>query len=155
MKAQVRTSVFLLLVVKSFADSQSNILTGSNGYSGRTTVAEGALEAGAASVMAGTSDVSIFAGATLRLSGSGGRIKNTAPFLFLGGALETGGLSETVGSVTLAGTATIDLGNGASVLRFADSSALLWSGALNITNWSAPLAAGERTNFTSAQPQGR
>ncbi|RYD86703.1 MAG: PEP-CTERM sorting domain-containing protein [Sphingobacteriales bacterium] len=37
---------------------------------------------------------------------------------------------------------TIDLGDGASVLRFADSTFQFWNGTLSITNWSGSAAGG-------------
>lgn len=59
---------------------------------------------------------------------------------FAGGTWNTGGFSETVGSLLLADTSIIDLGNGNSTLQFADSSHLEadWNSTatLMIDNWS-------------------
>jgi MYXO-CTERM domain-containing protein len=69
-----------------------------------------------------------------------------------GGTFNTGGLSEHelsgvivtpgIGALTLANSSIIDLGNGASILAFANSSAQTWNGTLSIYNWSGTLVAG-------------
>ena len=56
--------------------------------------------------------------------------------------MNTQGYSDTVGSLTLASSSTIDLGTGGgnSIWTFADSSAASWIGILQIWNWSGQLS---------------
>ncbi|MGV3772273.1 MAG: hypothetical protein ACO1QB_05185, partial [Verrucomicrobiales bacterium] len=54
-----------------------------------------------------------------------------------GGTFASGGFNETVGTLTLANDSYIDLGSSSSVVQFADSHAISWSGGnLTIRNWS-------------------
>jgi autotransporter-associated beta strand protein len=54
-----------------------------------------------------------------------------------GGTFGTGGLNQSLGTLDLDGTATLDLGSGASAVSFANSSAIDWSAFnLNIANWT-------------------
>jgi hypothetical protein len=65
-----------------------------------------------------------------------------------GGTFDTGGNSEpgtvgqTIGPLTLQSSSTIDLGNGASKLNFADSKSQSWSGTLSILNWTGTQGVG-------------
>ncbi|MGE9292540.1 MAG: hypothetical protein ACQKBW_02915 [Puniceicoccales bacterium] len=72
-------------------------------------------------------------GGTLLLASSN-QIDNNTSMELAGGNFATGGNSETLGSLTLSSTSTIDLGEGGT-LNFADSSSSTWSGTLLITNW--------------------
>ena len=95
------------------------------------------------------------AGGTVTLAGSGGdQIYNAAPVTLAGGTFNTAGLSEGsvsggapvqgVGALTLTATSVLDLGTGASVIAFANSSASAWaSGAtLSVWNWSGQESGG-------------
>ena len=87
------------------------IFSAVNAYTGTTTVSSGTLILGTNDVLANTSGVSIDAA-----------ILATAA-----------AISDTVGTLDITGTATLDLGAGAT-LSFADSSALDWAGGtLNLT----------------------
>jgi hypothetical protein len=81
--------------------------------------------------------VVVNAGGTLLLGGSD-VINNAAGVTMAGGTFNTGGFSETVGVVTLTGNSFLDLGDGASVLRFAASNLATWTSGqlLTILNWS-------------------
>jgi len=76
-----------------------------------------------------------------------------------GGTLETGGFSQSLGTLDLdAGTSTIDFGAGTVAVSFANSSTLDWGiFSLNITNWtpgSDTLRFGiNGTGLTSGQLQ--
>jgi hypothetical protein len=73
-----------------------------------------------------------------------------------GGTFNTAGLSEHnlsgaivtpgIGALTLSTNSIIDLGAGASILAFADSSMQTWSGTLSIYNWSGTPVAGKGTD---------
>ncbi|MDB6124099.1 MAG: hypothetical protein JWQ71_3092 [Pedosphaera sp.] len=64
--------------------------------------------------------------------GSGNALKMT------GGTFETGGLDQTLGTLDLAGNATIDLGNGVSNLKFSNSSLFDWTTfTLTFLNYTA------------------
>ncbi|MEA3211957.1 MAG: fibronectin-binding autotransporter adhesin [Chthoniobacter sp.] len=114
-------------------------LTGSNPYTGATTVtASSVVVSGSLSATASLR----LAGGTLEL-GAADRLNNAAPLTLALGTLKTGGFSETVGALTLEiGTSTIDFGTGASVVHFGVSSGNGWSGKLSITNWSGNAQGG-------------
>jgi hypothetical protein len=73
-----------------------------------------------------------------------------------GGTFNTSGLSEHelsgatvtpgIGALTLSSSSIIDLGSGASILAFANSSAQTWTGTLSIYNWSGISVAGKGTD---------
>ncbi len=123
-------------------------LSGTNTYTGGTSITGGTL------VVSGginfTTGLSV-GGGLLRL-GATDVISNTAPVtLSVGGGIETNNFSDQLGTLTVAGDATIDL-SGTSFLRFADSSATVWSGLLGISNWSGEEGGGgtERLTFGSS-----
>ena len=112
-------------------------LSGSNGFTGTTTVSAGTLELAKSGGQAigATSSVTITTGGTLLLSQSN-QINDAATITLNGGTFNTGGLSETVGTLTLSSNSTLDLA-GASSLNFAASSGQTWSGTLSIWNWTS------------------
>jgi autotransporter-associated beta strand protein len=111
-------------------------LLGNSTYTGVTTVSEGTLLvtgslAGALDVVAGT----------LQL-GASERFPDTAAVTLGNGVFDTKGFSETLGILSLTGSANLDLGQNASVVRFADSTSTFWTGILSITNWSGSPSGG-------------
>jgi hypothetical protein len=100
------------------------------------------------------------AGGTLLFSQSGNattnRINNSSTITLNGGTFNTAGLSEHelsgvavtpgIGALTLSNSSIIDLGSGASILAFANSSAQTWSGTLKIYNWSGTPGIGDGTD---------
>jgi autotransporter-associated beta strand protein len=77
------------------------------------------------------------------LLGAADRIVNTTSVILSGGTFATGGYNETVGILSLQAGSIIDLGSGASVLHFANSTAASWGGgALGIYNWSGSTNGG-------------
>jgi len=135
-------------------------LAGTNSYSGTTTINAGTLNAGAAGALGGTSSIVVNSGGTLLLSQSGSatndRINNSSTMTLNGGTFNTGGLSEHelsgltvtpgIGALTISSNSIIDLGTGASVLAFANSSAQTWVGTLSIYNWSGVPVTGHGTD---------
>lgn len=94
---------------KQDAAATTFTLAGANTYTGTTRVASGTLALGASNVLPNTSNITL-AGATI----------NASTF------------TDTAGTLAVSGTATINLGSGGA-LAFANSSAVSWSGTLNIT----------------------
>ncbi len=109
-----------------------------NSFTGSATINNGTLAANGPGVLGGTSQITVNTGGTLMLAGTGDRIKDSTPMTLAGGTFQTMGQSETLGVLTLSASSTIDLGAGASILRFDDSSAASWTGGaiLNIWNWT-------------------
>jgi len=127
------------------------VLSGSsaNTLSGSTTVNGGTLELAKSSgvtAIAGSA-ITVNSGGTLLL-GSANQINDAANLTLNGGTFSTGsaaGFSETLGTLTLSGSSSIDLGTTAHLLQFADSSALsgAWSGSLTIYGWTGlPASSG-------------
>ena len=80
---------------------------------------------------------------TLLLEGAGNHVPDTSAVTLAGGTLAMGGLTETVGTLTLSGgSSVIDLGTGTSFRTFADSCGVAWTGTLSIWNWSGAWGGG-------------
>lgn len=85
-----------------------------------------------------TGDITVNDGATLLL-GASNRIVDSVNMSLSGGTFDTGGFSETLGTLTLSLGSEIDLGAGSGqALHFANSSGASWLGteALVIENWT-------------------
>jgi autotransporter-associated beta strand protein len=93
------------------AGTHTLTLSGNNTYTGNTTITGGSLVLGAAN-----------------------RISDVSNLVLSGGTFNTGGFNETLNSLRVTSNSIIDLGTGASVLRFAPSS-IGWTGTLTINNW--------------------
>ncbi|RYD38300.1 MAG: hypothetical protein EOP87_01835, partial [Verrucomicrobiaceae bacterium] len=107
-------------------------LSGANTYTGSTSVTGGTL------IVSGgiNSSTSLSVGSGILRLGATDVISDTAAVTLTAGAvIETNNFSDQMGTLTLTGDATIDLG-GTSILRFADSSGTTWSGLLSISGWS-------------------
>jgi len=148
------------------AGTGSIIVSGvENTYDGPTTVRSSTLNISGS--ISASSEVAVHSSGTLVLSGASdyfggvGRIADNTP-LTLGDAEGTGTgallkidnsfdsdasqapFEETIGALTLASDAVIDLGTGSygSILRFAESQGHLWTGTLHIYNWTGTVGAG-------------
>lgn len=84
------------------------ILTGANTYTGTTTIDQGTLELGAAN-----------------------RISDSSSLVMNGGTFATGGFSESLGTLILSASSTIDLGSGASALVF--TGAGTWGSSISLS----------------------
>ncbi|NHM06535.1 T9SS type A sorting domain-containing protein [Flavobacterium sp. CYK-4] len=93
-------------------------LSGSNSYTGNTTINAGTLQYGAANAIANTSNVIL----------NGGKFSTGAAV----------GFSDTVGTLALTDNSTIELGSGNHILTFAASNAVAWTAGrtLTITGWT-------------------
>ena len=128
----------------------SVVLSGNNIFTGATIINFGALNAGSTHALGGTSGITVNSGGSLVFGlGITDRINDAAPLNLNGmdsavASLQTLGTSEHgasnntagIGAVTLQSNSIIDLGNGASIIAFADSSAQSWTGTLSIYNYS-------------------
>lgn len=107
-------------------------LSGANTYTGATTVN----------------------GGTLALGGND-RIADASNLVLGGGTFSTGGFSDVLALASMTASSTIDLGNGASTLRFSDSSAQAWVGTLTINGYTPGadqiFVGTTGTGLTSAQ----
>ncbi len=99
-------------------------LTGTNSFSGDTTVNAGTLELnnGAGNALDGTATV-IITGGSLLLSGDD-QVVDTANMELDGGIFDSDGFDEVLGTLTLSSDSSIDLGTGTSIIDFDDSSGL-------------------------------
>jgi autotransporter-associated beta strand protein len=123
--------------------STTMTMTGSASGSGALVLSEGTMvlsNTGTPDSFAPAS-IQVDSGATLQL-GANNQIGNSTGLILNGGTFivgtSTSGYSETLGTLTLSASSTIDLGSYATGLRqltFADSSAITWSGTLTIANW--------------------
>jgi fibronectin-binding autotransporter adhesin len=122
-------------------------LNGANTLSGTVTVNAGTLTlaASSGSALGSVSTITVNSGGTLQL-GASNQINDSATMTLNGGTLNTGGLSEHVGALTLQSTSTIDMSSGASIIAFADSHSLSWTGTLNIYNWTGTPNTGGGTD---------
>src|ERR1017187_3102978 len=127
---------------------------GSTSANGNTTVSGGTLKlsktAGIAAVPNGS--LILNTGGTLLL-GAANQIGDAVPMTLAGGTFQTAGFSEQLGTLKLTVNSTIDLGVGASVLRFAASSGVAWTAGttLTIANWNGSITGGgaEQVVFSS------
>ena len=125
----------------------TTILNTNQNFTGTTTVSGGALELATGGQLSGSSALVVNTGGTLLLSGTGGtnsKLRTTATTDLHGGTLALTGLTshldQQLGTLTLSENSTLDFGTFAAgqTLRFADSSASLWTSGktLSIWNWS-------------------
>ena len=123
--------------------STTMTMTGSASGSGVLVLSEGTM------VLSNTGTPNSFApasiqvdnGAALQLSAND-QIGNSTGLILNGGTFivgtSTAGYSDTLGTLTLSASSTIDLGSYSTGLRqltFANSSAITWTGTLTVTNW--------------------
>jgi autotransporter-associated beta strand protein len=114
------------------------ILSGTNTYTGATTVSAGTLLVSGGGLTA-TTGLAV-SGGMLQLGAS--NVLNDAALTLSSGTLSTGattGFNETLGTLDLntAASLTLALGTGVHSLQFADSHLIDWSGStLTITGWT-------------------
>lgn len=114
------------------------ILSGSNSYTGVTTVDGGILNLASNSALGATSSVTVNSGGTLLLSNAvaTNRVPNGATFVLAGGKIQQAatGISETMGALTLNANSTLAFAGGSGDMVF---SSFNWTaGTLAITGWN-------------------
>ncbi len=138
-------------LTKTGAGQLSFTGTGANSYTGATTVNGGTLELAKSNNVTSIagSVITVNSGGTLLLSASE-QINNAANLTMNSGTLATSDINgiETLGTLTLTGNSVIDLGNAAYLLKFANSSAISWSGTLTIYGWmTTPATSGTQNQI--------
>jgi autotransporter-associated beta strand protein len=119
----------------SFAGTLNGLVSGSGGitkkglgvltlkqpntYTGNTIVNQGTLQLGVSNAIA-----------------------NQSSLVLAGGTFATAGFSDTLGSLIVSTNSQIDFGFGSSVLQFAASDGVAWTGKLTIQNWTGSLSGG-------------
>jgi fibronectin-binding autotransporter adhesin len=112
------------------------ILSGSNIYTGATTVNAGTLQAASANALGATANVTVNNGGSLLVT-AGDSINNTAGITLAGGTLAlNGAFNESVGALTLSANSTIDLLGFNGTLTFSGLGAWTNNATLAITNWN-------------------
>lgn len=108
------------------------------------TLSSGVTKAGTGTLLFNSSQPSEYFGATTLLNGklqlgSSNQIPDTSKLVLSGGIFDTGGFSDTMGTLLLDGNVTLELGAGSSELFFADSRLEAWMPGtqLNILNYTA------------------
>lgn len=131
-------------LVKNGAGTMTLSGTASNTYTGDTVVNAGTLELNKTAGLDAVAGDIVVNGGTLLLGNSNQIVDNSAMTL-AGGTFDSGGNSETLDTLTLDASSTIDMGN-AGTINFATSIGESWSGTLFVTNW-----AGNKTGGGSNQ----
>jgi autotransporter-associated beta strand protein len=112
--------VAALSLVLDGSATGTQILGGSNTYSGTTTIKGGTLALGASE-----------------------RLPDSPKLILAGGTFATRGFSETMGALVVSnGTSVIDFGSGSSVVTFAASSGETWTGTLTLLNYTSTPSGG-------------
>ena len=70
------------------------------------------------------------------MTSSNQQINAAAGVTLAGGTIATNGTSQTFGALTLTSSSIIDMGNGASILNFANSSSQSWAPGAIISIWN-------------------
>jgi autotransporter-associated beta strand protein len=111
------------------------VLTGSNTYTGNTTVAGGTLQAASAGALANSSVVNVSSGSLLVTAGNS--VNNNAAINLGGGTLALSGtFNETVGILTLSANSVINLDGFTGTLRFDGVGDWAPTANLAIWNWN-------------------
>lgn len=114
-------------------------LTGANIYNGATKVLGGQLDVGGSGI---NSSTQVFVkDSTLNLT-AGNVLNNTADITLENARLITNGNAETTGALAIVGNNQLDLVSVGNVIRFADSSDVVWNSTLAILDWTGLSTGG-------------
>jgi autotransporter-associated beta strand protein len=140
-------------------DASIQVLSGTNGYTGTTTVSGGTLEVKGS--LSGTTAVTVNTSGTLLLNSAASPIINTAATMTVGGGTvkidnSLSNTNQTFGSLTLTGTSILDFGTGSNGNTMTFSSLSFTGTKLNVYNWSgSAYGAGVADGGTFADTQDR
>jgi autotransporter-associated beta strand protein len=120
-------------------DASTQVLSGTNAYTGTTTVSGGTLEVQGS--LSGTTAVTVNTSGTLLLNSAASPIINTAATMTVGGGTvkidnSLSNTNQTFGSLTLTGTSILDFGTGSAGNTMTFSSLSFSTTKLNVYNWS-------------------
>jgi fibronectin-binding autotransporter adhesin len=127
---------------------------------GNLTGTGGLIKNGAGTLTLGGAALNTFSGGTTLNAGTIVAAKanalGTGALVASGGAFNAGGLNQSLGTLDLNGSLTLDLGAGANVVSFANSSAMDWGTfSLSIANWTLGIDGirfgTDGTGLTAAQ----
>ena len=116
------------------------VLKGTNTYTGTTTINSGTLELNniSGNAINNSSQINI-TGGTLLLSANN-QIADATNMNLNGGTFSTAGFDESLASLTLSSTSTIDVGAGGSIINY--TSGTHSAGQLNVTSWAGSFGGG-------------
>jgi autotransporter-associated beta strand protein len=121
---------------------------GSTAANGTTTVNGGTLKLDKTTGLAAVPNGSLVvnAGGTLLL-GAANQIAYSVPLTLAGGVFQTDCFGEQLGTLKVTANSLIDLGSGMSLLAFANSSGVPWTGGafLMVSNWAGSIGGGGQT----------
>jgi autotransporter-associated beta strand protein len=125
-------------------DASTQVLSGTNAYTGTTTVSGGTLEVQGS--LSGTTGVTVNTGGTLLMNSAASNIVNTtATVAMAGGTLAFGNAAnqtQNLGALTLTANSTLDFGAGGGNDKFHFAGFVNTAGTLAITNWLGNDAGG-------------
>ena len=115
-------------------------LSNANTYSGTTTITGGTLELnnGSGESIDNSSQINL-TGGTLLLAASD-QIDDATNMNLNGGTFSTAGFDESLATLTLNATSTIDVGAGGSIINY--TSGTYSAGQLNVTSWAGSFSGG-------------
>jgi fibronectin-binding autotransporter adhesin len=131
----------------TLSGSTDNSFLGAN-ITGGTLILD---KASSSTVHALGGGITVGAGGTLKLAGSGGdQIFWQAPLTLAGGTYDTSGLSEGTSTLSLTSNSVLELGLNTSVVTFGGNGVATWNGILTINNWNGLLtgAGADQVLFT-------
>jgi autotransporter-associated beta strand protein len=124
--------------------NSTQVLSGTNAYTGTTTVSGGTLEV--QGTLSGTTGVTVNTGGTLLMNSAASDIVNTtATVAMAGGTLAFGNAAnqtQNLGAMTLTANSILDFGAGGGNDKFHFASFVNTTGTLAITNWLGNDAGG-------------
>jgi autotransporter-associated beta strand protein len=116
------------------------VFAGADSYSGITAISSSCTLIVSGS-LTGTKGITVGAQGTLQTNAPNALNANAALTLN-SGTFDSNALNEVLGSLFSTGSSTFNLGTGASVVAFANSSGNTWSGTLTIQNWNGSSTGG-------------